>query len=996
MKKITITICITWLISTFVISQGWVKTFGNDTIFATSGMRTQDGGFILSGKKNARAYQQGALFLLKTNSDGDTQWLREYVPEGLGDFLLVEEFTTKNGIVELGEGGYVISTPFRWETGGSPEYYLGTYIQRTDAAGNELWSQYHEFGMSDESQSNTILQDSDGNLVLGGYQTDTLWQGSPTLLKLDVDGNEIFKVSYRFDLQSEPYRINQIMEAQNGDYILVGHRRYAGESTNIYTGFILRTDRNGNVVWQQEIGDGNSIRFEDVFENAQGEIILTGIHTPLETGMLHFASDVGILFTHLDSNGNIITSKKIETEFQNPHWGLEIKPIDDNGNYAISGSQIFPSYFPEAIGLRHPILVLVDSNGVAYSQNTFQLENVGEAFNLEIDPDGGFYLLGGMFYDFIGYLNNAYGTYILKTNAQGQLYEGNISGNVYRDNDFDCSETTGDIPLDGLFVKAEGAETFYGYTNEDGSYNITCDTGEYIVTVTPPNAAWGLDCAPNGQSVQLIDTLPTQDSLDFFLSPTYNCPVLDVNLSIGFLRRCFENNIHVSYCNEGLVDEQNTIIEVTLDPFLEYVGSTLPFTSQSGNTFTFDVGLLPQGECDGFKIVTYLNCDDTVLGQTHCNEAHIYPDTLCFPQSPNWDESEVQVEVECEGDSVNFRIENIGSGNMSEGRMFYVFEDHIMREQGDVQLNSNEVIIFSYPKNGATWRFVVEQSEEHPNYSVYESAVVEGCVVMEGDPFNLGMVNIFGDFSEEPFEDVHCEANVGSYDPNDKAAVPFGYEEEHYIKETDMLDYKIRFQNTGTDTAFTVVIRDQISEHLDPTTIRNVIASHPFVMDLSQNGLLEFTFNNIHLPDSTTNEPESHGFVQFKIDQQKNNPLGTVIENEASIYFDFNEPIITNTTYHTIGEDFYLVSSIEILEENQHSIEVFPNPFIQETMIRIKEKTESKFRIEMYRVDGKNILTEDFENEFLFRRNNLPPGIYFFKIKSLDDGKTYAGKIVIQ
>ena len=55
------------------------------------------------------------------------------------------------------------------------------------------------------------------------------------------------------------------------------------------------------------------------------------------------------------------------------------------------------------------------------------------------------------------------------------------------------------------------------------------------------------------------------------------------------------------------------------------------------------------------------------------------------------------------------------------------------------------------------------------------------------------------------------------------------------------------------------------------------------------------------MPDSTTNEIESHGFAQFSIRQKDGNDDGEEIRNKAAIYFDYNEQIITNETFHTIG-----------------------------------------------------------------------------------------------
>src|SRR5690606_17103611 len=114
-------------------------------------------------------------------------------------------------------------------------------------------------------------------------------------------------------------------------------------------------------------------------------------------------------------------------------------------------------------------------------------------------------------------------------------------------------------------------------------------------------------------------------------------------------------------------------------------------------------------------------------------------------------------------------------------------------------------------------------------------------------------------------------------------------------RDDSVLHYKIRFQNTGTYYAENVAILDTLSEHLDPATIHGVIASHDYRIDFLHNKYLVFYFDNIFLPDSFTNEAASHGYVSFFIKQRPQLPHGTVIDNSAAIYFDYNEPIITNT-----------------------------------------------------------------------------------------------------
>ena len=83
----------------------------------------------------------------------------------------------------------------------------------------------------------------------------------------------------------------------------------------------------------------------------------------------------------------------------------------------------------------------------------------------------------------------------------------------------------------------------------------------------------------------------------------------------------------------------------------------------------------------------------------------------------------------------------------------------------------------------------------------------------------------------------------------------------NYTLLEESIEYTIRFQNTGNDTAFTVVLRDTLDKHLDWTTFKPILASHPYETFLYKDGAVEFSFKEILLPDSTTNEPLSHGFV---------------------------------------------------------------------------------------------------------------------------------------
>ena len=140
--------------------------------------------------------------------------------------------------------------------------------------------------------------------------------------------------------------------------------------------------------------------------------------------------------------------------------------------------------------------------------------------------------------------------------------------------------------------------------------------------------------------------------------------------------------------------------------------------------------------------------------------------------------------------------------------------------------------------------------------------------------------------------------------PNDKRSWPSRPEESNsnYTQLDEVITYTIRFQNTGNDTAFTVRLEDKLSDELDWETFRPLTASHDHRVTLAEGGNLEVLFPDILLPDRTTNEPASHGFFTFEIRAAAGLDDFTAIENTAGIYFDFNQPVITNTVTNTIVE----------------------------------------------------------------------------------------------
>ncbi|MCB0643353.1 MAG: T9SS type A sorting domain-containing protein, partial [Phaeodactylibacter sp.] len=201
-----------------------------------------------------------------------------------------------------------------------------------------------------------------------------------------------------------------------------------------------------------------------------------------------------------------------------------------------------------------------------------------------------------------------------------------------------------------------------------------------------------------------------------------------------------------------------------------------------------------------------------------------------------------------------------------------------------------------------------------------------------------------------------------------------------------------------TDTAFLVVIRDTLDSALDPLSIRPGAASHPYTVSMEAQGIVVFTFENILLPDSTSNETGSHGFVKFRIAQTPNNPDGTIISNRAAIYFDYNAPVITNTTHHQIGTDYIIIDLVDETaspEGYNNKLEVFPNPAAHEITFRLDADEYGPFLLQVFDAKGRAITARTFNGRiYQMDALSLVPGFYFFRLKN-EYGWQVSGKLII-
>jgi len=216
----------------------------------------------------------------------------------------------------------------------------------------------------------------------------------------------------------------------------------------------------------------------------------------------------------------------------------------------------------------------------------------------------------------------------------------------------------------------------------------------------------------------------------------------------------------------------------------------------------------------------------------------------------------------------------------------------------------------------------------------------------------------------------------GSYDPNDIVVHP-----SPYIKPSKtLLSYRIRFQNLGTYYAENVVVVDTLPENVDPSTLIMGTSSHrPSKIEL-KGRILTVRFFNIKLPDSASNEPGSHGEINFKISRLADLPIGTKIRNSASIYFDFNAPVKTNT------------SEVEVFDPAIHlggSVFPYPNPGSTQFKLMGSDAVE----VDVFDLSGKKIRHLYQNEKGAFSLSQISSGIYFLRFEH--NGKPKTGKLMV-
>lgn len=224
---------------------------------------------------------------------------------------------------------------------------------------------------------------------------------------------------------------------------------------------------------------------------------------------------------------------------------------------------------------------------------------------------------------------------------------------------------------------------------------------------------------------------------------------------------------------------------------------------------------------------------------------------------------------------------------------------------------------------------------------------------------------------------------VNAHDPNDKMAdIP-----DTVYTKPDRIVYRVRFQNTGTWPATNVIVTDTLSKLLDTQSLALVETSHSCQMERTGYAVA-FKFFNIHLQDSNSNEPESHGFILYSIKPKMNLLQNQPIYNTAHIYFDAEKPVVTNTT----SNKWILPVLGNTRLKPQAKFNIFPNP--GNNLLTIKSAEAAPTRFTLTDMLGNIKLDGHFTGiEKTLNISNLTSGIYLLTLES--PGSVESTKVLV-
>lgn len=424
----------------------------------------------------------------------------------------------------------------------------------------------------------------------------------------------------------------------------------------------------------------------------------------------------------------------------------------------------------------------------------------------------------------------------------------------------------------------------------------------------------------------------------------------EFNFLNGVLRYVKNNDgiTRYLYASDGnfkiISDENSDVFDISYSIFEEFencynliVNSYENVSISNGNTITYNFPVTKIMECGDIAVYLVSN----------------------IPPRPGFDYKNYLV------------VENKGIETISSGTVEFTM-DATLSLNGVSFVNAGNSV--TNTANGFNLNFTNLQPNSYERVRVDMKVPIPtplGTVLTNKAQYTGSDVNMDNNYTEL------SEVVIGSYDPND-ILESHGPEIVHSsFTADDYLYYTVRFQNVGTADAINVSIDNTLDSRLDKSTIKMLSSSHDNVFTRIDNQL-NWQFDNIHLPSEDMDEPNSHGYVYYKIKPTAGYSVGDIIPNTAEIYFDFNPAVITNTFETEFTTTLSVYSNVNTL------FSMSPNPAHDFVELGFNKYIGNPKLISIYDIQGKLIKRVSYvaPSKVKLDVSQLDTGLYFLKVNS--------------
>lgn len=559
-----------------------------------------------------------------------------------------------------------------------------------------------------------------------------------------------------------------------------------------------------------------------------------------------------------------------------------------------------------------------------------------------------------------------------------------VSGQIFCDQDNNGQFNGGDIPIINAPITINyGAGSTIVYTNQQGNYSTNYLGLLGGISTVSLNTNW---LAQNGYSAaNLVDTISNIICMAGAVPATASFPI-QCGQNPG-TPSCYSGYVFCDANNNGIMD--NNELPMTFAPVVlsntqganantvtVYTDSTGYFTycGQFGNG-QYVLASIPSnylnylGYSVNFNFVTLIVNQAAGMLPVNCggNGGNTCADlwTTVTPWIGYYQNTTAHIRL---------NWGNYGPSSSGPFTLTLTFPAGVTVNTASINTPG-----YSIAGNTITWNLTSSLSSFSANDIIQFS--IPGGLINGANHYFTSTITPTGNI-----QDCNAQNNNGnllqilgnSYDPNDKnVARPEIYNSNMFGSteiETgvdDILTYTVRFQNTGTAPAQNIVVIDTLDSDLDLSTFTLVSSSHAVELVNMGNGIMHFEFNGIWLPDSTSNEPLSHGQFTYRIRENAGNENMSEITNTAYIYFDWNAPIITNTTYN-------VNVWVEGIDEASDLFKVFPNPTTDVLTIEASEA----FNYTVYDLNGRAVLEGKGNSKEAISLHALNNGQYILSLNT--------------